>query len=1080
MALNPQIAAIKASGTYRFEFDKSQVVSIPANQTRLIVGFSKRGPFNTPVFIPDTSFFKQVFGDIDRNLERKDSYFHRSCLAALERGPILALNLLSLDSDDNVQFRKFATSATPGNVQQNSAVLGEYQRFYNRDKFFFPDSEAFLENVNVNRTTLSSTSTNDLLDFVNLGQNPVSIIVKKASAANVTGFNITAEQFFGSANVPGFLNKNSLISDFMVDVFVIEGNFGGDFSSVTPYERFTADPTFQRYFDSTKGIQRKRVTTDNNDTLLAEFFNESDVNLITQYTACLIPDFVDQIGNNLFIEKVINADTASTGVFCAVNKDLFSGDFLIDGVAGGIDLIGHNIEENQPDSINFLSYEGAIKTDLLDCREFAQPQTVIIETGELVNVITDTAGNIEITISGSVGDSTYDAFAAMTANSATVLGTYIKENNSSGTLWYVPITNLTVTPTGVVVTLSPVNTAVGNFAFTATGDSLEYVNPIDIDLTVQEWDGAAPTTIIGTAGTTLYNRFQTGVFTDGDTAVYRFDDGSGSVTTTESHLVFDEVNYAYIHEDVNAVFEISDPSYYIPAVRVTPYEDRNYNTIEISPLNFSIDDQAGPAFGTFLKADGTQVAANCLNTITLKGSLNRTFDIIADYHDETLLKPNQILVAANANEASDIIVDNYLVSVEGGSGTPSRLVRINQVQGGKTTSEYSSIPAGVTALLVTCQGEIAVDTLNAGTTAESKKAELYYPIDKWFDYLNIFTFNGFNLLPNKHIPDGSNSRQNQILNGTLNGTNLSKALTDREVINFRYLVDTFGNGIESGSKSIYTRLCQTRQNAFAIISAPSADDFKKSTDPKFTDQIGALSSRLIADGGDLSLNPTVRYTLPSVTQGASFGAFYFPFITVRDLGKNINVPPAAYVSNNFISKYENALPWSLVAGVRRGVVGGTGVVGLEINLDKEDREFLEPFGINPIVFQSGTGPTIFANKTAQQNPKSALSSINVREVVIFIQDGIEAILKNYLFEFNTPQTRLEIQTLADNFLSTVQNDDGVFDFRNVMDESNNTPDVIDQNIGILDTFIEPVRGMEVLVQRTTILRTGAISSGNFQ
>ena len=97
MALDPKIAALKAAGTYRFEFDKSQVVSIPANQTRLVVGFSKTGPFNTPVFVPDTAFFKQVYGDIDRNLERKDSFFHRSCLAALERGPILALNLLNLD-----------------------------------------------------------------------------------------------------------------------------------------------------------------------------------------------------------------------------------------------------------------------------------------------------------------------------------------------------------------------------------------------------------------------------------------------------------------------------------------------------------------------------------------------------------------------------------------------------------------------------------------------------------------------------------------------------------------------------------------------------------------------------------------------------------------------------------------------------------------------------------------------------------------------------------------------------------------------------------------------------------------------
>jgi hypothetical protein len=412
----------------------------------------------------------------------------------------------------------------------------------------------------------------------------------------------------------------------------------------------------------------------------------------------------------------------------------------------------------------------------------------------------------------------------------------------------------------------------------------------------------------------------------------------------------------------------------------------------------------------------------------------------------------------------------------------SRLTRINEVQGGKTDLQFPVIPQGTTALLVTCQSEISVTTVTDPNTpfTEVQKVELYYPVDTWVEYLNIFALGGFVLDVTKHVPNGSNDRQNQILNSTLSGTNLFKALTDRETINFRYIVDTFGNGIEAGSKSIYTNLCQTRKNAFAILNAPSAKDFKSSIDPQFTDLTGALSSRFISTGGDLSRNPTVRYSLPASTQGGSFGAFYYPNLVVRDLGKNIIVPPAAYVSNNFIAKFENALPWSLVAGVRRGVVGGTGVVGLEINLDNEDRDFLEPFGLNPIIFQSGTGPTIFANKTAQQTPKSALSSINVREVVIYIQDGIDAILKNYLFEFNTPQTRLEIKTLADNFLATVQNDDGVFDFRNIMDETNNTPDVIDNNIGILDTYIEPVRGMEILVQRTTILRTGAISTGNFQ
>lgn len=1071
MALDPKIASIKASGTYRFEFDKSQVVGVPANQTRLVVGFSKKGPFNTPVFIPDTSFFKQVFGEIDRNLEKKDSYFHRSCLSALERGPILALNLLSLDSDDKIEYMKMATSVTP-EAQSNIASLAEYGKFYNQDKFWFPDSESFLNNVvpTVNRNSINSNSTNDLLDFTNLGKSPISVIVKKAASTNVTGFNVTVDEWYGSANVPGYLNKDSLVSDFMVDVFIIEGNFGGDFNQSQPYERFSSDPIFQDYFDSTKGLQRRKFSSDETDTQLAEFLNIGEVNLIASYTASLLPDFIDLIGNNLFIEKMINADTATTGLFCAVNEDLFSGDILIDGVSGGIDLIGHNIEYTQAtsfqDAINFLSYHETIVSDITECRKASSENTISITGSDLISVTTLSNGNIQIQVQDVTGSTLYDVFADMTANTASTVGTYLYDSVNNV---YVPVINVNVTPTVAIVTLSGIGTDSTSFPITP-GTVYTYINESDFGIVAQEWDGTAPTqNIIGSYGSDLYMKFTNGILTDGDEAVYQV---SGQQYT--SYLVFNEISYGYIHTSAptgaSNVIAISDSNYDIPSVSITPYEEDSYNNV--TPISqFNIDGS-----GLFLNSLGNTESPNCLNIQTLKGSLNKTIDILSDYTTDTKLKPNQILINSNSPEAADLVVGNYLVHDEGGSVGHSRLTRINSVAGGLTSAQYSTIPGAQSAILVTCQSEISVDTLNNGV----KKVELYYPIDKWVDYLNVFTFDGFNLDSTKHVPDGSNDRQNEILNGTLNGTNLFKALTDREVINFRYVVDTFGNGIESGSKSLFTQLCQTRKNAFAILNAPSAKDFKNNTDPSFTDATGALSTKFISEGGDLSRNPTIRYSLPSPTDGASWGSFYFPNITVRDLGKNINVPPAAYVSNNFIAKYANALPWSLVAGVRRGVVGGTGVVGLEINLDKEDRENLEPFGLNPIVFQTGTGPTIFANKTAQQTTKSALSSINVREVVIYIQDGIESILRNYLFEFNTPQTRLEIKTLADNFLTTVQNDDGIFEFRNIMDETNNTPDVIDQNVGILDTFIEPVRGMEVLVQRTTILRTGAISTGNFQ
>ena len=473
-----------------------------------------------PVFVPDTAFFKQVYGDIDRNLERKDSYFHRSCLAALERGPILALNLLNLDSADKVDYIKFGTAATP-EAQSNLGALGEYQKFYNRDKFFYPDSDAFLSNVGANTKVLSSNTTNDLLDMVNLGQNPISVIVRKASAANSTGFNVTVENWYGAANVPGYLDKDSLVSDFLVDIFVIQGNFGGDFSSATPYDRFVADPVFQTYFDKTQGLKRRLFDSDATDTKIAEFFNESEVNVIATYTASLIPDFVDLLGNNLFVEKVVNADTASTGLFVTVNEELFSGDFLIDGVAGGLDLIGHNIEYTQAtslqDDVNFLSYSGAIVSDVNYQRNAVTPNVATLDTGS-PTVISTTAlssGNVQIQLIGSAGDSVWDAFSEMTANSSTVVGTYILGAVSGK---YVPVISHQVIGGTITVVLSGAN-GINDLDF-PPASPFTYINESDFDFTVDELPLANPIAgIIGSYGSSLYTQFANGTLTDGDEAV---------------------------------------------------------------------------------------------------------------------------------------------------------------------------------------------------------------------------------------------------------------------------------------------------------------------------------------------------------------------------------------------------------------------------------------------------------------------------------------------------------------------------------------------------------------------------------
>jgi hypothetical protein len=327
----------------------------------------------------------------------------------------------------------------------------------------------------------------------------------------------------------------------------------------------------------------------------------------------------------------------------------------------------------------------------------------------------------------------------------------------------------------------------------------------------------------------------------------------------------------------------------------------------------------------------------------------------------------------------------------------------------------------------------------------------------------------------------ANKKISEVLTVLSTGSGVYNGLIDKDMIDFRYIVDTFASYDSTGilNKRELSTLAKDRQNASAILNAPTIADFKSSTDPSFTDENGVFKVEYIENGGNLDKNPTKLYNLPSINEGANYAFFYGPGLLVTDNGKDIVVPPAAYVSNNFIDKYTAALPWAIVAGPRRGVVSGTNVKGAEYAFDKNDRDILEPFGYNPIVFQRGVGLTILGNKTAQQSVKSALSSAHVREVLIYIQEGIANILKDYVFEFNNTQTRLEIKTLADSFLESVKQDGGVYDFKNIMDQTNNTDDVIDNNYGIVDTYVEPVKGLEIVVHRTTVLNTGEIQTGNF-
>ena len=218
-----------------------------------------------------------------------------------------------------------------------------------------------------------------------------------------------------------------------------------------------------------------------------------------------------------------------------------------------------------------------------------------------------------------------------------------------------------------------------------------------------------------------------------------------------------------------------------------------------------------------------------------------------------------------------------------------------------------------------------------------------------------------------------------------------------------------------------------------------------------------------------------KFSLPSELNGASYAGFYTQLTLSDGTLKNV-IPSAALVSNNFMEKWNSRQPYYIVAGPNYGRIEADGLIGPDYNYSRSDLDVLEPLGINVIIYVPRKGVFINSNQTAKQVPVSALSKAHVRELVIFLQNEIDNMLQNYQWELNTPTLRDVVKTNADSILETIAANGGVYAYTNVCDETNNTPDIIDNEMIILDTAIEPARGAGKMVQRLTIHRTGGIST----
>ena len=165
-----------------------------------------------------------------------------------------------------------------------------------------------------------------------------------------------------------------------------------------------------------------------------------------------------------------------------------------------------------------------------------------------------------------------------------------------------------------------------------------------------------------------------------------------------------------------------------------------------------------------------------------------------------------------------------------------------------------------------------------------------------------------------------------------------------------------------------------------------------------------------------------------------------------------------------------AEPWFAPAGINRGGLGQ--VIRAEQKLSQANRDNLYDGKVNPIATFPGSGVVVYGQKTLQTKA-SALDRVNVRRLLISLKGFISQVAQNLVFEQNTITTRFNFLSVVNPYLESVQQRQGLYAFRVIMDDSNNTADVIDRNELVGQIFIQPTKTAEFIYLDFSVLPTGA-------
>jgi len=464
------------------------------------------------------------------------------------------------------------------------------------------------------------------------------------------------------------------------------------------------------------------------------------------------------------------------------------------------------------------------------------------------------------------------------------------------------------------------------------------------------------------------------------------------------------------------------------------------NTFKLYTLSEgTILNSAGPEGSNNILASGS--ANNYRWEVSNVNTSKGTFSLTIRRGDDTINRKsileqyNNVTLDPNSNNYIAKVIGDQVYTVRD-SSTTSPFLQLSGSFPNKSSLVRVEVQAN-TLNYLDANGNVRVPSLSgslpqaaSGTFAGGSNGNVQHPI-AWYDDITNTNTQGFNL--------------GVAANGQTAYEDAINLLSNQDEYDFNVLVlpgliDNYTNHAAVLTKAL--NMVQDRGDAFLVM------------DP-------------VEYGAALSTAKT-----KADSRDSSYAAMYWPWVQIpdTDLGENVWVPASTLIPGVFAFNDRTAAEWFAPAGFNRG--GIDIAIQAERKLTHSNRDDLYDSNVNPIATFPNSGVVVFGQKTLQKK-SSALDRINVRRLLIAAKKFIASSSKFLVFEQNTSETRNRFLNIANPYFENVQQRQGLYAFKVVMDDTNNTADVIDRNELRGQIFLQPTKTAEFIVIDFNVLPTGA-------